>query len=608
MGWLRAALGRLGGAAPPAPEAATDWKALGNAALAAGDLAEARRCYEQGVSAQSREAALRLNLGYVLLEQGHWLAASEQLEQAVGQAGADAAHEAHYLLGRAQAGAGRTAQALASFEAAARAKPDFAEPLEEGVRTLHQLQRHQEAADWARRLWAVRPSSFTRMLAATELALCGRDAEAVEFVAGVIAEEPRNFDAAVLLFGSLLNLGRHAEALDEAQRVLALTGPDPGALVNVAVALEKLGRLEESLAHLDQALRLDPARRDALVNRTGVLTDLLRVREAAEAARAALQRYPEDADLHWHLAIAHLLLGEFEPGWRESEWRNRSAAYRGQDQDLGVPRWRGESLEGRAIFLYGEQGFGDNIQFVRFLPQVAQRAATVYLQVPAPLEPLMVEGLPGNCRLLRQGARLPEIQFHCPLMSLPAVLGTRLDNIPAAVPYLRADPERTRAWRERLAGDALNVGVAWSGKPSHVNDRNRSMTLATFRAIDAPGCRFVTVQPQLRDVDRETLAAWPQALDLGKELRDFADTAALVEALDLVISVDTGVAHLTGALGRPLWVLLPHAPDWRWMLEREDTPWYPTARLFRQPVAGNWDPVLARVRDELSRFRAPASA
>jgi hypothetical protein len=185
-------------------------------------------------------------------------------------------------------------------------------------------------------------------------------------------------------------------------------------------------------------------------------------------------------------------------------------------------------------------------------------------------------------------------------MSLPAVLGTRIDTIPAAVPYLRADPGRTRAWRERLAGDALNVGIAWSGKTTHVNDHNRSMTLATFRAIEAPGCRFVTVQPQLRDVDRDTLAAWPQALDLGRELRDFSDTAALVEALDLVISVDTGVAHLAGALARPLWVLLPHAPDWRWMLEREDTPWYPTARLYRQSAPDDWPGVLVRVQHDLA--------
>jgi tetratricopeptide (TPR) repeat protein len=616
MGWLRKALGRLAGpvpaaepAAPAAPAAAPpDWKSLGNAALAAGNLAQARRCYEQGVEADPGQAALRVNLGYVLLEQGHWRGAADQLEQALALGAGDGAHEAHYLLGRARVGAGQAHRALASFEAAALAQPGFAEPLEEGVRLLHQAQRHAEAADWAKRLFDVRPSVFARLLAANELSLSGRDDEAAEFASAAVAQEPGNLDASALLFNSLFRLGRFPDALAEAQRALALTGPDPGALVNVAAALEKLGRLEEALAHLDRALQLDPSRRDALVNRTGVLTDLLRIPEAVDAARAALRQHPEDADLHWHLAIAHLLLGEFEPGWQESEWRTKSAAYRGPQMDLDAPRWQGESLQGRAIFLYGEQGFGDNIQFVRYLPRIAALAATVYLQVPTALEPLM-QGLPPNCRLLSEGDRLPAFDFHCSLMSLPTLLGTRIDSIPAAVPYLRADSGRTRQWRERLPRDTFNVGIAWSGKTTHVNDHNRSMTLDTFRAIEVPGCRFVTVQPQLRDVDAATLAAWPQALDFGSELRDFADTAALVEALDLVISVDTGVAHLAGALARPLWILLPHAPDWRWMLEREDTPWYPTARLYRQSSARDWAGVLARVRNDLAAaVRGPASA
>jgi tetratricopeptide (TPR) repeat protein len=601
MGWLRDRLGRLDGATAAPTGPATAWKALGNAALAAGKLAEAARCYEQGVLAQADDASLRLNLGYVLLEQGQWAGAVDRLQQALALARpADGfAHEAHYLLGRAHAGGGRPQAALASFEAAAKAKPDFPEPLEEGVRVLHQQQRHAEAAQWALQLAQLRPSPFAWLLAATELSLCGRDAEAADFAGRAVGQEPRNLEAAVLLFNSLFRLARFPAALAEAQRVLALTGPDPGALVNLAAALEKLGRADEALRHLDQALAIDPSRRDVLVNRVSVLTEQLRLPEAVAAAQAALRLHPEDADLHWNLGIAHLLLGEFEPGWREGEWRTRSTAFRGQPLELDAPRWQGESLEGRAIFLHGEQGFGDNIQFVRYLPALAQRARMVFLQVPQPLEPLM-EALAPNCRLLRQGARLPAIDFHCPLMSLPAVLGTRAGTIPAAVPYLRADPARTRGWRERLPGDALNVGIAWSGKPSHGNDHNRSMTLATLREIATPGCRFVTVQPQLRDGDRAALAAWPQALDLGRELRDFADTAALVEALDLVVSVDTGVAHLAGALARPLWLLLPHVPDWRWMLEREDTPWYPTARLYRQAAANDWPGVLARVQRDLA--------
>jgi hypothetical protein len=187
-------------------------------------------------------------------------------------------------------------------------------------------------------------------------------------------------------------------------------------------------------------------------------------------------------------------------------------------------------------------------------------------------------------------------------MSLPAVLGTTVDTIPAQVPYLHADPAAVRAWRARLPARGLKVGITWSGNPRHTNDQNRSMSLATFRALAAAGCHFVSLQPQLAPADREVLASWPEAMDAGRDLRDFAATAALVEALDLVVTVDTSVAHLAGALARPVWILLPHVPDWRWMLEREDSPWYPTARIYRQGPDRAWPAVLARVRADLARL------
>lgn len=607
MGWLREAFGRR--AATPAPAAAAapgaaECKARGNEALGQGQLAQAARWYEQGVQADPADASLRLNLGFVLLEQGQPQAAIECLQQALALRGSGDgfAHEAHYLLGRAEAAAGRTQAALPALQEALRLQPAFAEALEEGVRVLHQLQRHAEAADWARRLLDLRADRFTRFLLATELSLAKQDAEAAALLAQVCAEEPGHLDASALLFHSLMQMDRLDEALAEAQRLLAVTGPHPAPLVNLSAVLEKMNRLDEALVHLDEALRLDPRRRDAIVNKVAVLTGLVRMREAAATAEAGLRLYPDDADLHWGLCIACLTQGEFTRGWQEHEWRTRSIAFRGSEMELEQPRWQGESLAGRSIFLYGEQGFGDNIQFLRYVPLVAQQAGTVYLQVMELLEPLMTQ-LPANVRLLPQHSLLPPIAYHCPLMSLPAVLGMTEANLPKQVPYLQADPARVQRWRERLPQGTLNVGIAWSGKPTHTNDRNRSMTLAVFRALAAEGCRFVTVQPQLRDADRVTLAGWDQALDFGSELRDFSDTAALIEALDLVVSVDTSVAHLAGALARPVWILLPHAPDWRWLLEREDSPWYPTARLFRQGPDRSWDPVLARVRRELAALK-----
>lgn len=612
MGWLRDVVNRFGraparpaeAAAPPAdvdgdPSA---WKARGNAAVQAGDLAEARRCYERALAAQSDDAALLLNLGFVLLEQGQHQAAAERLQQSLSApTPGEFAHEAQFLLGRALAAQGRVDAALAAFAAASRARPDFIQPLHASVILLRQQGRHAEAVVPARQMAQLQPTAAHRILLAETLALAGSLPEAAAVLDALCAQEPRNLEAALQQFSVCLRLGNHDAALASAERALAVTGPNAAALVNVAVALEGLGRLEASLVRLEEALRIDPKRRDALVNRIQVLQGLGRVEESAAAARAALAFYPDDADIHWNLSISHLLLGEFEQGWAEQAWR--SIAFRAKAPAFGFPRWQGEDLGGRSLFVYGEQGFGDTVQFARYLPEVARRAATVYLAVPAPLEPLMRE-LPANCRLLPTGSRLPAADFECSLMSLPAVLGTRLQTIPANVPYMATDPALVQAWRDRLPKDALNVGIAWSGKPTHVNDRNRSMTLETFRRVAVPGCRFVTLQPDLRPADRATLSAWPAVLDLGRELRHFGDSAALVQALDLVISVDTSVAHLAGALAKPAWILLPFAPDWRWMLEREDSPWYPTARLFRQAAGEGWEPVLDRVRAALAGLAA----
>lgn len=621
MGWLRDTLGRwsssgdggsdrqdaVGGQAPKPPDA-PDWRAQGNAALAAGDLREAARCYEQGVLAAPGDPTLRVNLGFVNLELGQFESASERLQQALALRRRDDTfvHEALYLLGRSQAALEKLDDAFRSFEEAARLKPDFTEAVEEAARVLHRLERHAEAATWARRLYELRPEPFTRMLVGNELLQSGAAGEAAQWLARACADEPSNLEASVLFYGALLKVQRNEEALAEVDRVIGLNGPNAALLVNRSVPLERLGRLDEAVADLEQALALEPGRRDALVNRVTMLLQQVRVRDSVAAAQEALTLYPDDADLHWSLAMGLLLLGDYARGWHESEWRTRCKAFHGKVLQLEQPQWRGEDLRGRTIFLHSEQGFGDNIQFVRFVPEIARRAQAVLLLVSGPLEPLIANKLPANCRLLPQHSALPPIDFHSPLMSLPSVLGTTLETLPAQVPYLHADPSLVARWRERLPADKLNVGIAWAGNPSHVNDRNRSMGLAAFSAALGADCRFVTVQPQLSDVDRTTLAANPRVLDLGRELGDFSDTAAMFEALDLVITVDTSVAHLAGALNRPVWVLLPHCPDWRWMLERSDSPWYPSARLYRQPRAGDWESVMRKVREgleELARSR-----
>ena len=259
-------------------------------------------------------------------------------------------------------------------------------------------------------------------------------------------------------------------------------------------------------------------------------------------------------------------------------------------------------MHGKTVLLQAEQGFGDTIQFIRYLPMVIAKGGRVVLEIPDDLRPL-IGHIDGVTAIMRRGEALPHFDVHCPLMSLALAFGTTLDTIPAPVPYLHAPAERISSWRIRLAGTkGPRVGLVWSGKPTHKNDHNRSIPLALLAPLlRMPGMTFVSLQKDYRDTDRAALGALP-LLRLDDALSDFADTAAVIAALDLVIAVDTAAAHLTGALGKPLWLLLPAIGDWRWLTERADSPWYPSARLFRQPRIGDWQSALAEVRRELALF------
>ncbi len=259
-------------------------------------------------------------------------------------------------------------------------------------------------------------------------------------------------------------------------------------------------------------------------------------------------------------------------------------------------------MAGKTILLHAEQGFGDSIQFLRYLPLVAAKGARIVLELPDSLVPLLGAG-DGVAAIVRRGQSLPPFDLHCPLMSLPLAFGTTLATIPAAVPYLQAPPERVAAWRAQMPRTAVpRVGLVWSGKPSHRNDHNRSLALARLAPLLAQAnVEFVSLQHDVRDTDK---AALDNAAILRPDFTDFADTAAVIETLDLVVAVDTAVAHLAGSLAKPLWLLLPFCPDWRWMLDRTDCPWYPSARLFRQPRLGDWDSVIEGLCEALASFAA----
>ena len=574
MGWLRDTVGRLGAGAP---------------------------------AASPGDAASLLSRGSALIGEEQFEPAVEALERAVAIARPGDGTEPHalqYLLGRAYAGLGRWAPASIHFEAAVRAKADYPEALDEGARVLGELESHDEAADWLQRLQKLRPTTATRLRLAGELAKCDRLDDAAVLLRKVCTEEPRNSAAALAHHHVMVKLGRFQDALTEIDRVLKLRKPDAWLLVHRAVTLGYLGRHKEALASVGKALVLDPTHARALANRATLLLTLMRVPEAIAAAEEGLRVHPDEPDLHWSRGGGLMLLGDFERGWPEFEWRTRTHFYEGTVPDFQQPRWQGESLAGRTILLYAEQGFGDAIQFLRFVPELARKAGTVLLMLWPELEALAEPSLPANCRIVSRRPPLPAFDFHCPLMSIPAVLGTTLATLPADVPYLRSPPAAVQEWRQRLGSGRLNVGICWSGNPRHLNDGVRSMSLGMMRGVAVDSCRFFALQPNKRPGDAQALAGWRDAVDLGPELHDFRATAALIEALDLVITVDTAIAHLAGALGKPVWILLAYSPEWRWMLERDDSPWYPTARLYRQRSRGDWGPVLARARKDLAALAA----
>lgn len=407
---------------------------------------------------------------------------------------------------------------------------------------------------------------------------------------------------------ALRRAGQLEQALGLYERALALRPDLTSARLNRGNTLHDLGRHADAARDFSQLLERDPGNVAALHNRANAWRELGQHRQACEDLEAALAQSPGDARIEWNLALAELRLGRFEAGWHhyEARWR-RDASLAALRPRTGRP-WTGEDCRGKTVLLYGEQGLGDVLQFVRYAPLLAARGARVLLQVAAPLVTLL-RRCPGVAEVVATGHAAPHFELHCALMSLPALLGTTGASIPEAVPYLSADTDRLAHWRARLgARKGLRVGLVWAGNPRHENDRWRSVELEQLlAALDAPA-QFVCLQRELRDGDRETLARWPQLLFFGTELKDFDDTAALCELMDVVISVDTSVAHLAGALGKPLWLLLPQVPDWRWMLEREDSPWYPTARLFRQHRTRDWAPVLQRVAGALAGWVPPGVA
>jgi Flp pilus assembly protein TadD len=396
--------------------------------------------------------------------------------------------------------------------------------------------------------------------------------------------------------------GRAGEAIAAARLAISLDPHLAEAHYNLGNALKANGQSDAAIAAYRRALALNPDLAEAHHNLGIACRSIGQIDEAIAAYRRALALNRGLAEAHNSLGLALLLQGEFLPGWDEYEWRWKMKDFPSPERNFDQAQWNGQPLEGRTLLLHAEQGIGDTLQFIRYLPPIRRLGASIIVECPSELQRL-IRPIASGHRVVATGQPLPPFELHCPLMSLPRVFGTTLDSIPREIPYLHADADDIQTWKDRLGEDlpSLKVGLAWAGSPNHAEDRYRSIALDRLGPLgQVPGIRFVSLQRGHAATQTNKLPHGMQLIDISEEINDFADTAALIANLDLVIAVDTAVAHLAGAMGAPVWVLLPFAPDWRWMLDREDSPWYPTMRLFRQPLRGDWDSVVARIVCALS--------
>ena len=492
----------------------------------------------------------------------------------------------------------RLAEAEPLYQRILTAQPNHFDALHMLGVIRHQQGRNPEALDLIGRALAARPSSaWAHSNIGLVLRALTRHAEAVASFERALQLDPNDVDTIINLGGTLFALARYEEALAAAERVLALDPSWAEAFNLRGNVLQETGRLAEALASYDRAVAIDPDHA-VFCNRGSALQALNQHREAIASYDRAVALKHDYADAHWNGALARLCIGDLPGGFAKFEWRWRTGD---GGPSFRQPLWLGaQPLSGKTILLYAEQGVGDCLQFARYVPLVTERGAQVLLAVHRELKALLSDLAD---EIFAEGEALPPFDLRCPLLSLPLAFGTTLATIPADVPYVRADEERAARWQARLGASAsLRVGLVWSGNPAHKNDRRRSISFDQLAPLlAAPGVQFVSLQKEVRPSDAEAMGRSP-LIDLAAELHDFADTAAVVASLDLIISVDTAVAHLAGAMGKPVWVLLPFSPDWRWLLERHDSPWYPSAQLFRQPRIGDWASVIARVAEKL-RYR-----
>jgi len=587
----------------PAP-ALADLESIFAQALAfhrAGLLAEAEQLYQRVLEHRPGSFDCQHLLGVISYQRGNCLEAVRQIDAALKINSRVA--DAHLNRGNALLRLKRFDEALASYDKAIAIKgePDAALLNCRGS-ALRNLGRLDEALEDLDRAIALRPdlletynnrANILKDLDRTEAALADYDR--------AIALKPDNADAFNNRGNLHKQLAEHDEALADYERAIALRPDYAEAFYNHGTTLLELRRYDMALTQLSRAIALRPGYAEAFYNRGTALMALPRIDEALADFAKALELKPGYHDAAWNRGLCHLLVGRWRDGWPDYERRWQTAQTPPDWHLCGRPQWTGrEDIRGKTLLLHSEQGHGDTIMAARFVRQVIARGARVILDAPPLLRDLLAEI--DGVTLTAPAAPAPAFDLYCPLMSLPGALDVTLENLKPEGPYLRAPDAHLEKWRRRLpTSGGMKVAINWAGNPTFQHDATRSIGLQRMLPLLAQsGVQFFSLQKDLREGDDEILRGRPGITRFGEEIATFADTAAIISLVDLVISSDTSVVHLAGALGKPVWILLQRVPDWRWLLEREDSPWYASARLFRQTALGDWNGVVDRVAAELS--------
>ena len=549
------------------------------------------------VAKPARANAEALRQATLCIQRGEWLSA-EGIVRFVLEEHPNHA-EALRLLAELCFAQGRPAEALDAYDAVLSAAPlDGESAYNRGV-VLSALGRHEDALASFDAALKRRPRDIAALInRGNALHAMRRFADALACFDAALGIAPDNADVLYNRGNALMALGRHGEAVAAFDIALALRPDQPEVLLNRGIALAALGRHDEAFEAYAAVLAIDPRRAEARYNQGNALRALERDAEALASYDAALALQPQHADAHWNRAWALLALGDYERGWLEHEWRSKSARWIAPRPRTSAPLWLGEpECAGHRLLVLSEQGTGDTVQYLRYVPLLAACGAKVMLELPRALERLCAP-LRKHATLVFEDEPLPRHDLYCPIASLPLAFGTRLDTIPAQVPYLEADSVLADRWRDTIAPapGMLRAGLVWAGNPKQGSETRRGIGLAQCLPLfQVPEVRWYSLQVGERAADLARLAP-SAAINLAPGLTDFAETAAAIANLDLVITTDTAVAHIAGALGKPVWILLMFAADWRWLRGRDDSPWYPSARLFRQRWPGDWSGAIDRVK------------